>query len=91
MGNILVKAQGHIRVVTIQNESKRNAVNRAMEQALLDALLGADNDPDARVVVITGAGDVAFCSGHDLSEVAGPGKSDFPLTRWARRDGCESR
>jgi len=78
MGDILVEARSHIRIVTIQNESKRNAVNRAMEQALLDALLGADNDPDARVVVITGAVDVAFCSGHDLSEVAGPGKSISP-------------
>jgi E-phenylitaconyl-CoA hydratase len=78
MGDILVEAQGHILIVTIQNQRKRNAVNRAMEQALLDALLGADNDPDARVVVITGAGDVAFCSGHDLGEVAGPGKSISP-------------
>ncbi len=78
MGDISVKAQGHIRIVTIQNERKRNAVDRAMEQALLDALLGADSDPDARVVVITGAGDVAFCSGHDLNEVAGPGKSISP-------------
>jgi enoyl-CoA hydratase/carnithine racemase len=78
MGDIVVEARGHIRIVTIHNETKRNAVNRAMEQALLDALLGADGDPDARVVVITGAGDVAFCSGHDLSEVAGPGKSISP-------------
>ena len=45
MGDILVEARGHIRIVTIQNESKRNAVNRAMEQALLDALLGADIRP----------------------------------------------
>jgi enoyl-CoA hydratase/carnithine racemase len=78
MGDILVEVRDHVRVVTIQNEKKRNAVNRAMEQALLDALVGADNDPDARVVVITGAGDVAFCSGHDLSEVAGPGRSISP-------------
>ncbi len=78
MADILVEVRGHVRIVTIANEKKRNAVNRAMEQALLDALLSADSDPDIRVVVITGAGEIAFCSGHDLSEVAGPGQSISP-------------
>lgn len=50
----------------------RNCLNVSMEQPCYDAMTGADADPDVRVVVITGAGDVAFCSGHDLTEVGRP-------------------
>jgi enoyl-CoA hydratase len=43
-----------------------------MEQPFYDTLVEADRDDAVRVVVITGAGDIAFCSGHDLTEVGRP-------------------
>lgn len=46
---------------------KRNALNTALTQALLDALRAADADPAVGCVVLTGAGQ-AFCAGADLSE-----------------------
>lgn len=73
MGEILSERVGGVLVVTIANEAKRNCVSAAMEQPLYDALVGAEADEAIRVVVITGAGDVAFCSGHDMKEVGQPG------------------
>lgn len=72
MGEILVEQRGKVLVVTIANEKKRNALNIAMERPLYEALVRAESDDSVRAVVITGAGDVAFCSGHDLSEVIRP-------------------
>lgn len=69
MGQILVEQRGKVRVVTIANEAKRNALDVSMEHPFLEALVSAESDNGTRAVVITGAGDVAFCSGHDLSEV----------------------
>lgn len=58
-----------VRVVTIANESKRNAFDSAMTVELERALLEADADPAVRAIVVTGAGTESFSSGHDLMEV----------------------
>jgi enoyl-CoA hydratase/carnithine racemase len=72
MGQIIAERIGKVMVVTIANEAKRNALNVSMEKPFYDCLVDADDDDAIRVVVITGAGDVAFCSGHDLSEIGRP-------------------
>jgi enoyl-CoA hydratase/carnithine racemase len=72
MGQIIAERIGKVMVVTIANETKRNALNVSMEKPFYDCLVDADNDDAIRVVVITGAGDIAFCSGHDLSEIGRP-------------------
>ena len=59
---------GAIRILTIDNPSKRNAFSGAMAQTLLTELDRADADPSVRAVVVTGAGG-CFSSGHDLQEV----------------------
>jgi enoyl-CoA hydratase len=69
MGEILCDRIGRVMVLTIANERKRNAIDHAMEGRLLGLLKEADKEDDVRVVVITGAGSVAFCSGHDLNEL----------------------
>lgn len=78
MGEILSEMIGRVLVVTIANESKRNCLNVSMEKPFLDTLSRAEDDEDVRVVVITGAGDVAFCSGHDLTEV---GRTDIKFMK----------
>ena len=47
---------------------RRNAINSAMWAAIPAALGELDGDPDVRVIVMRGAGDVAFVSGADISE-----------------------
>jgi enoyl-CoA hydratase/carnithine racemase len=57
----------HIAVVTIVNEKRRNAMSRAMLAELAALWDRLDADPQCRAVVLTGAGDRAFCAGADIS------------------------
>jgi enoyl-CoA hydratase len=54
--------------LTLNNPAKHNAMNFAMWQALPDLLQKAGNERATRVLVLTGAGERAFCSGNDVSE-----------------------
>ena len=62
---------GAVRVLRLDNEAKRNAFSGSMADDLLRLLQEADATPGVRCVVVTGAGDKAFSSGHDLTEVLG--------------------
>jgi enoyl-CoA hydratase len=57
--------------VTLNRPDKRNALNGQMLEELTDAFTRADKDTDACVVVLSGAGDKAFCAGADLAGMAG--------------------
>lgn len=67
---VLVERRGNVLLIVINRPEARNAVN--MEVCLIggDALEEAENDPDIRAVVITGAGDKAFCAGADLKAIS---------------------
>jgi len=54
--------------LTLNRPDARNALSAALMSALLEALARTATDPQARVVVIAGAGP-AFCAGHDLREM----------------------
>ncbi len=64
---LLINNQGGVRVFTMNRPDKRNALNTALTQALLDALRAADADDSVACVVLAGAGQ-GFCAGADLSE-----------------------
>ncbi len=64
---ILVEDRGAVRILSMNRPEKRNALNTALTQALLDALRAADADDAIGCVVLTGAGQ-GFCAGADLSE-----------------------
>jgi enoyl-CoA hydratase len=57
---------GAAAVVTIDRPERRNAVDGPTAAALGDAHRRFEADDAARVMVLTGAGDVAFCAGADL-------------------------
>lgn len=57
-------------VVTIDRPDQRNAVDATVAQGVEAALDDAEQDDAIRSVVITGAGDRAFCAGADLKAVA---------------------
>jgi enoyl-CoA hydratase/carnithine racemase len=84
MPKIEKHTEGPVRVLVISNERKRNAFEGTMASDFLAYLDEAEDDPDIRAVVVTGAGDIAFSSGHDLKEVssgahaaAGVGEAPF--------------
>ncbi|MEV5825149.1 enoyl-CoA hydratase-related protein [Spirillospora sp. NPDC052242] len=52
--------------ITLNRPDARNALSDRMIDELLDAFERAKNDDDVRVIVLTGAGDRAFCAGADL-------------------------
>ncbi len=66
----LVDRAGNVMVITINRPDARNAINAAVSIGVGDALDEAQNDPDVRAVVLTGAGDKSFCAGADLKAIA---------------------
>lgn len=60
-----------VRTITIDRESRRNALDRATCVQLTEAFQGAGDDARVRVIVLRGAGDRAFCAGADLKEMLG--------------------
>ena len=65
----LTERRGNVMVITLNRPEARNAVNSALSTAVGDALADAQDDPDVRAVVITGAGE-SFCAGADLKAIS---------------------
>lgn len=65
----LVERRGNVALITINRPDARNAVNAAVSIAVGDALQAAQDDPEVRAVVITGAGQ-SFCAGADLKAIS---------------------
>jgi enoyl-CoA hydratase len=66
---LLIETSGHVRVLTLNRPERRNALSALLRNALSEALLSADEDDSVRIVVLTGAGEQAFCAGADLKEM----------------------
>jgi enoyl-CoA hydratase len=67
-GKILQSVADGVGVITFNNPAKRNAMSLDMWEGLGLALVELRDDPGARVVILTGAGDKAFVSGADISQ-----------------------
>lgn len=67
---VLSERRDHVLILTINRPEARNAVNAAVHVGLGVGLEEAENDPEIRAVIVTGAGDQAFCAGADLKAVA---------------------
>ncbi len=70
--NLSLEVSEHILTVTINRESKMNALNRETLGDLSEVFQYVqDNPKDIRGVIITGAGEKAFAAGADISEFTG--------------------
>jgi enoyl-CoA hydratase len=58
--------RGAAALITIDRPHRRNAVDGPTAAALYEAYLRFEEDEEARVLVLTGAGGVSFCAGADL-------------------------
>jgi methylglutaconyl-CoA hydratase len=63
---VLLEARGAAFWITINRPNKRNAINAEVVQGIRQGYAQAHAHPDIRVIVLTGAGDKAFCAGGDL-------------------------
>ncbi|MEZ0091078.1 enoyl-CoA hydratase-related protein [Streptacidiphilus sp. EB129] len=68
---VLYELQDGLATVTINRPEAMNALDTATKVALRDAMVTAKEDPAVRAVLLTGAGDRAFCVGQDLKEHLG--------------------
>lgn len=71
---MLYEGRDGVARITINRPDRRNAVNPDVIAALALSLERAEADDDIRVVVLTGAGDKAFCAGGDLGSMSDAGK-----------------
>jgi enoyl-CoA hydratase/carnithine racemase len=65
---VRTEREGPVLVITLQREAKRNAMNRALADALDAALNHLDDEPELRVGVLSG-GATCFSAGSDLSAI----------------------
>ncbi|HXA54209.1 MAG TPA: crotonase/enoyl-CoA hydratase family protein [Solirubrobacteraceae bacterium] len=67
---VLYECRGAAALITIDRQHRRNAVDGPTAVALHEAYRRFEADDDARAMVLTGAGGVAFCAGADLQAIA---------------------
>ena len=63
---LLVERLGRVARITINRPDRRNAISRAVQTELINAVEAAGQDPEVHAVIIRGAGK-SFCSGYDVS------------------------
>ncbi len=68
--NLIIEDKGRIRYITINRESKLNALNKTTLAELHDAFTQAFRDKAVGGIIITGAGPKAFVAGADIAEFA---------------------
>ncbi len=67
-GEVRVERDGALAWVVFDHEARRNAITGEMWAAIPGVMAELEADPEVRVAVLRGAGDVAFVSGADISE-----------------------
>jgi enoyl-CoA hydratase len=67
---ILFERKKGIAYLTLNRPEVLNARNRRMREELIDAVTAIREDPEVRVVILTGAGERSFSAGRDLKEAA---------------------
>lgn len=67
-GQVRTERHGALGWIIFDHPQRRNAISAEMWQAIPSAARTLDEDPAVRVVIMRGAGDVAFVSGADISE-----------------------
>lgn len=66
MADILYESHGHVRLIIINRAERMNSLNFEANDELVGAFESFNDDDDAYVAVVTGAGEKAFCAGADL-------------------------
>jgi enoyl-CoA hydratase len=84
MPEVTYERRGAAAVLTIDRPERRNAVDPNTADQLLEAYREFEGDDDARVLVLTGAGEQAFCAGADLKSVAEAANDEIIAEQWLK-------
>ena len=68
--SVLIERRDSVQWITLNREERRNALNAEVVRAISAGITAAQADPLVRAIVLTGAGDKAFCAGADLAKGA---------------------
>jgi enoyl-CoA hydratase/carnithine racemase len=85
--DILFTVDGHVATITLNRPQKLNAVTPEMSDAIIEAVETVNASDTIRCVIVTGAGERAFCAGSDIKEL------DTYETPWQfrnRPDYCDA-
>lgn len=85
--NVLFKINDRIGVITLNRPQKLNAVTSEMADAIVAAVRECNGRDEVRCVIVTGAGEKAFCAGSDICELDA---YDTPWQFRNRRDYCDA-
>ncbi|WP_457099635.1 enoyl-CoA hydratase/isomerase family protein [Microbacterium sp. P5_E9] len=84
---VLLEVEGAVALVTIDRPAKLNSVTQEMSDRLVEVIEALNDDDAVRVVILTGAGERAFCAGSDIRTL------DKYATPWDfrnRTDYCDA-
>ncbi|WP_410875680.1 crotonase/enoyl-CoA hydratase family protein [Nocardia sp. A7] len=90
MSAVLVEQREHVLVIVLKRPQAMNSVDAELSTGVGEALERADADPQIRAVVLTGAGERAFCAGADLKALSrgesifAAGHEDWGLAGYVR-------
>lgn len=85
--DVLFEVDGHVAIITLNRPQKLNAVTPEMADAIVAAVKECNDSDTIRCVIVTGAGEKAFCAGSDIREL------DTYATPWQfrnRPDYCDA-
>jgi len=76
---IILERRDEVALLRLNRPEKHNAISRKMSAELIACLDALEDDDTVRVVVLTGAGERAFCAGADMAQAAleDEGPQDF--------------
>jgi len=89
MAKVSYERVGAAAVLTIERPERRNAVDPETADLLLEGFRSFEGDDEARVLVLTGSGDEAFCAGADLKSLSEAASDPEVAKQWLadRPDG----
>jgi enoyl-CoA hydratase len=82
MAEVSYERRGAVAVLTIDRPERRNAVDPRTADLLLEGYRSFEADDEARVMVLTGAGEAAFCAGADLKSIAAATEDEEIAREW---------
>src|SRR6266576_81792 len=88
--SVILEKRGQAFWIAINRPEKRNALNADVIAGIAKGYRDAHDDKDVRVIVLTGAGDKAFCAGADLQNSGAAFAMDFsrPMSTTPICCGC---
>ena len=82
--DIAYSVDDRVAVITLNRPDRMNAFGKQLRNEFPDAVARADQDPEVRIIIVTGAGGRAFSTGYDQKESA-KSEQEKSVEEWRKR------